>query len=103
MGIWAIPLWAPWLETNCDHLAGVETTQHTFKWLVLLMTYYPHIQHCLRQEIQREIGERVPEYEDKHRCHYVMAFISETLRFRNVNPLAIYHKTSVDLNIGLLI
>ena len=66
------------------------------------MKYYSEIQQKLRQEIQREIGDRIPEYEDRHRCHYVMAFISKTLRFRNVNPLAVYHESSVDLTIGYI-
>ena len=64
------------------------------------MTYYPKTQQKLRQEIESEIGDRIPEYEDRYQCHYVMAFIAETLRFRNVNPMAVYHKNSIDFKIG---
>ncbi|CAG2161472.1 unnamed protein product [Oppiella nova] len=67
-------------------LAGTDTSQFTFRWLLLLMTYYPEVQQRLRQEIETQIGDRMPTHEDRNRCHYVMAFIAETLRFRNVVP-----------------
>ena len=61
------------------------------------MTYYPKTQQKLRQEIESEIGDRIPEYEDRNRCHYVMAFIGETLRFRNVNLY--FTKTQMNLKL----
>ncbi|CAG2122636.1 unnamed protein product, partial [Medioppia subpectinata] len=57
--------------------AGNDTTQRTFQWIVLLMTYYPEMQQKLRQEIESQIGDRMPTHEDRNRCHYVMAFIAE--------------------------
>ncbi|CAG2113636.1 unnamed protein product [Medioppia subpectinata] len=38
----------------------------------------------------------MPTHEDRNRCHYVMAFIAETLRFRNVVPTGVAHKTLVN-------
>ncbi|CAG2108400.1 unnamed protein product [Medioppia subpectinata] len=72
----------------------------TFQWIVLLMTYYPEMQQKLRQEIESQIGDRMPTHEDRNRCHYVMAFITETLRFRNVAPFGVPHKAVVRSTIG---
>ncbi|CAG2103733.1 unnamed protein product [Medioppia subpectinata] len=80
--------------------AGTDTSQLTFQWILLLMTYYPEIQQKLRQEIESQIGDRMPTHEDRNRCHYIMAFIAETLRARNVVPQGVPHKAVVKSAIG---
>ncbi|XP_054167351.1 cytochrome P450 2C31-like [Oppia nitens] len=80
--------------------AGTDTSQNTFQWILLLMSYYPLMQTKLRQEIESKIGDRLARHEDRQRCHYVMAFIAETLRFRNVFPSGLMHKAVVDSKIG---
>ncbi|CAG2172180.1 unnamed protein product [Oppiella nova] len=80
--------------------AGTDTSQQTFQWILLLMTYYPEMQRKLRQEIETQIGDRMPTHEDRNRCHYVMAFIAETLRIRNVTPFGVPHKAVVQSTIG---
>ncbi|XP_054154924.1 cytochrome P450 2E1-like [Oppia nitens] len=80
--------------------AGIETSEITFQWLLLLMTYYPEMQNRLKQEIETKIGNRLPRHQDRQQCPYVMAFIAETLRFRNVLPLGLPHKSMVDSKIG---
>ena len=42
----------------------------------------------------------MPTHEDRNRCHYCMAFISETLRLRNVAPTGLPHKAVVTSKIG---
>ena len=81
--------------------AGTDTSQTTFRWILLYLCYYPDIQKKLRQEIESEIGDRFPTHEDRDRCHYVMAFISETMRIRNVVPTGVPHKTVVQTKIGI--
>ena len=81
-------------------LAGTDTSQMTFQWLLLFLSYYPSVQRKLRQEIETQIGDRMPTHEDRNRCHYVMAFISETMRLRNINPLGASHKAMVQMQIG---
>ena len=81
--------------------AGTDTSQQTFQWILLLMTYYPEMQRKLRQEIETQIGDRMPTHEDRNRCHYVMAFIAETMRLRNVVPLGVPHRALVDIQIGI--
>ncbi|CAG2122706.1 unnamed protein product, partial [Medioppia subpectinata] len=57
------------------------------------------MQQKLRQEIESQIGDRMPTHEDRNRCHYVMAFIAETLRARNVARFGVTHKAVVDTKI----
>ena len=82
--------------------AGTDTSFHTFRWFLLLLIKYPKMGQKLRQEIESEIGDRIPTHEDRNRCHYVMAFISEILRFRNVAPTGAFHKAVVRSNIGIV-
>ena len=79
---------------------GSDTSGNIFIWGLLFMTYYPEIQQKLRQEIESQIGDRIPTLEDKEHCHYVMAFISETLRIRNALPIGLPHKTTAECKIG---
>ena len=81
--------------------AGTDTSQTTFRWILFLMTYYPEVEKKLRQEIENEIGDRIPTHEDRDRCHYVMAVISETLRLRNIAPTGVNHKAVVTSKIGI--
>ena len=80
--------------------AGTDTSQTTFRWLMFLMLYYPEVEKKLRQEIESQIGDRLPTHEDRNQCHYTMAFISETLRHRNVAPIGVPHKAVVSSKIG---
>ncbi|XP_054154784.1 steroid 17-alpha-hydroxylase/17,20 lyase-like [Oppia nitens] len=72
---------------------GVLTFDDTTQWMLLLMTYYPRCQLRLRTEIMDNIGgrQRLPRHDDRQQCHYVMAFIAETLRF--VSLFSFYHKS----------
>ncbi|CAG2102534.1 unnamed protein product, partial [Medioppia subpectinata] len=94
---------APYLtDTNLSmaifnmFFAGTDTSQMTFQWVLLFVCYYPEMQQKLRQEIEFQIGDRMPTHEDRNRCHYVMAFIAETMRYRNVVPTGVPHKALVD-------
>ncbi|XP_054158276.1 cytochrome P450 1A1-like, partial [Oppia nitens] len=80
--------------------AGTDTSQQTFQWLLLFLAYYPLIQQKLRQEIDDTIGDQMPKHADRQRLHYTMAFISETLRYRNVAPYGLPHKAIVDCQLG---
>ena len=81
--------------------AGTDTSQTTFRWILFLMTYYPEVEKNLKQEIEIEIGDRIPTHEDKDRCHYVMAVIAEVLRLRNIAPTGVNHKAIVTSKIGI--
>jgi cytochrome P450 len=72
------------------------------KWIILLMANYPEMQNKMRQEIYSLIGERMPVQEDRNQCHYVNAFISETMRYRPIVPLGLFHKNVVQSKIGII-
>ena len=80
--------------------AGTETSQSTFRWFLLHMLYDKNIEKRLRKEVNEQIGDRIPTHEDRNRCHYVMAFITETLRHSNVVPSGVQHKTMVNTKLG---
>ncbi|XP_054161123.1 steroid 17-alpha-hydroxylase/17,20 lyase-like [Oppia nitens] len=80
--------------------AGVDTSQITFQWLLLLLAYYPDVQQRVRQEIDSICGDHLPGHADRDRCHYTMAVISETLRYRNAAPFGVSHKTMVTTKLG---
>jgi cytochrome P450 len=80
--------------------AGVETTSTTFVWLILFMLSNEKFEKRLRTEISGVIGDRLPVLDDRDRCHYVMAFIHETLRTRAVAPVGVPHKNHIDYIIG---
>jgi cytochrome P450 len=65
------------------------------------MANYPEMQNKMRQEIDSVIGERMPLQEDRNNCHYVNAFISETMRYRPILPFSVAHKNVVQSKIGI--
>ena len=62
----------------------------------------PHIEFEIREEVNNVIGDRIPNAEDIKNCHYVMAFLAETLRFRASVPISIPHKTLENYHFGML-
>ncbi len=84
-----------------NHLtAGIDTTQNTIQWIILLMANYPEMQNKMREEIDSVIGERMPVQEDRNDCHYVNAFISESMRYKSIAPMGEFHKNVVQSKIG---
>ena len=75
--------------------AGTDTSQNTFRWALLHLLYDKVIEKKLREEIESEIGDRMPTHEERNRCHYVMAFISEVLRFSNIISSGVQHRAVV--------
>ncbi|CAG2106454.1 unnamed protein product [Medioppia subpectinata] len=78
------------------YLAGIETTNSTLLWLILLMTYYGDWQQIMRNEINDKVGDRAPVVDDKQCLHNVMAFLYETMRYRNTGPIGAPHMTLAD-------
>ena len=81
-------------------LAGTDNSSTSLSWQVLYMTQNDGVEDKLREEIDNVIGDRMPTHEDRNRCHYCMAFISEVMRIRQVVPGGIPHKAVVTSKIG---
>ncbi|CAG2168693.1 unnamed protein product [Oppiella nova] len=77
-------------------IAGTDTTQYTMRWIILLMANNIEMQLRMRHEINDIIGDRVADYHHKNDCHYVNAFIAETLRYKGVGPLGTPHVALCD-------
>ncbi|XP_054156527.1 steroid 17-alpha-hydroxylase/17,20 lyase-like [Oppia nitens] len=80
-------------------VTATDDTQFSFHWMLILLANYPDVQQQIRDEINQKIGHKVAIQEDIDECHYINAFISETLRFRCANPLGVPHKTMANTEI----
>ena len=81
-------------------VAAIETSANTFAWMLLLMKCNPTIESRLREEVTNILGDRNPTLKDRNQCHYVMAFLSETLRFRNITTVAVPHQCVLEYKHG---
>ncbi|XP_026174580.1 cytochrome P450 2K1-like [Mastacembelus armatus] len=77
--------------------AGTDTTATTLRWALLLMVKYPKIQEQVREELNRVIGSRQVQVEDRKNLPFTDAVIHETQRLANIVPMALPHKTSQDI------
>ena len=69
------------------------------RWILLNMANYPEMQKKMRKEIEEQIGDRIPLQDDKQNCHYINAFITETMRHYVIVPMSVPHKTVCDVEI----
>ena len=84
-------------------VGAIESFKSTFCWLILLMKYKTTYEKRLREEVRNNIGQRPPKLEDKINCHFVMAFLFETMRYRNATPVAVPHKALENFKNGKFI
>ncbi|XP_019114704.1 cytochrome P450 2K1 isoform X1 [Larimichthys crocea] len=77
--------------------AGTDTTSSTLRWGLLLMTKYPKIQDQVQEEVNRVIGGRQVQVEDRKNLPFTDAVIHETQRLANIVPMAVPHRTSQDV------
>ncbi|XP_026180551.1 cytochrome P450 2K1-like isoform X2 [Mastacembelus armatus] len=77
--------------------AGSDTTGTTVEWCLLFMAKYPHIQDKVQEELNRVVGSRQVQVEDRKNLPYTDAVIHETQRMGNIVPMALPHKTSQDV------
>ncbi|KAG8580002.1 hypothetical protein GDO81_007074 [Engystomops pustulosus] len=77
--------------------AGMETTNTTLRWGVLLMMKYPQIQKNVQKEIDKVIGSSVPLVKHRKEMPYTDAVIHEIQRFANILPTNLPHATTQDV------
>ena len=65
------------------------------------MSLYPDVQKTVHAELDATIGHsRLPDFSDRESLVYVEAVVKESLRWHNVTPLGISHRTLEDDEIG---
>ncbi|KAG0420472.1 hypothetical protein HPB47_003477 [Ixodes persulcatus] len=82
--------------------AGTNPVKASIEWSLLKCAHHPEgVQRKLQQEIDNVVGrERAPEWEDRRRMPYTMAFIWEVLRWRIPNPLGLIRMAERNTTIG---
>ncbi|CAG2177298.1 unnamed protein product, partial [Oppiella nova] len=69
--------------------------------MLLLMAYYPELQNKLQDEIARVLGDSMPHVNDQSRLPYVLAYISETLRYRSPLAFTLPHRALDHVQFGI--
>ncbi|XP_077475484.1 cytochrome P450 2K1-like [Stigmatopora argus] len=77
--------------------AGTDTTSTTLQWGLLLLAKYPRIQERIHEELNRVVGSRPVDVDDRKDLPYTNAAIHEVQRFANIVPMAILHQTTRDV------
>lgn len=78
------------------YLAGADTTQETLMALIMAMVLWPEHQRKAQQELDRVLGERLPDLVDLDALPYLEAVVRETYRCFPIVPLSIPHAASED-------
>ena len=55
----------------------------------MAMALYPEVQKKAHQELDRVIGSRLPEFNDRPNLPYMNAMTKESLRWQPVGPLSV--------------
>jgi cytochrome P450 len=82
--------------------AGSQTSKMTLNWWFLHLSMNPEMQKRIRKDVDAILpnDDDIPTIDMKEKTPYLMAFISEVLRFKSVTPFALPHKTIEDTVIG---
>ncbi|KAH9889914.1 cytochrome P450 [Cubamyces lactineus] len=77
--------------------AGADTTFSTGEGLFVAMSLHPEVQEKARAELDAVVGSRrLPDFGDRDVLVYVNAIVKESLRWHNVVPLGVGHRTVED-------
>ncbi|KAF9257842.1 cytochrome P450 [Marasmius fiardii PR-910] len=79
------------------YLAGSDTTVSAISAFFLAMLFAPETQVRAQEELDRVIPPgRLPDFSDQESLPYVTALVKESLRWKNVTPLALPHYLEVE-------
>ncbi|ESK84098.1 cytochrome p450 [Moniliophthora roreri MCA 2997] len=85
-----------WLAATL-YAAGAETTAGVLSWFMLAMVLYPEVQQKIHDELDAVVGrDRMPNFADLDRLHYVRATVREALRWHPVDPVGLPHQSVED-------
>ncbi|KAF8960408.1 cytochrome P450 [Flammula alnicola] len=79
------------------YTAGSDSTVSALASCILGLLEYPHVLKKAQEELDRVLKPgQLPDFEDEHALPYITAIVNETLRWRDVLPIAIPHMLQVD-------
>ena len=82
-------------------MAGDDTSSTTLRWILLHLVNHPDIQSRLQREVDTVVGnDRLPSLADEINMPFTQAFILETMRRHTLAPLAVFHSTVCDTQVG---
>ncbi|KAL9712265.1 hypothetical protein Ac2012v2_005343 [Leucoagaricus gongylophorus] len=70
---------------------GADTTVSTIQSFFMAMALHPQVQKKAQEELDKVIGNRLPEFNDRPNLPYINAMVKESLRWQPVVPLAVAH------------
>ncbi|XP_019963411.2 cytochrome P450 2K1-like [Paralichthys olivaceus] len=76
--------------------AGSESTSATLAWGLMLMAKYPEIQHQVREELSRVVGNRQVRINDRMNLPLTNAVIHEIQRVASIAPMGLPHQVNKD-------
>lgn len=77
--------------------AGSDTTQLSLNSLILGLVAFPETAMKAHEELDRVVGDSIPQFADSPKLPYIRAMIKEVLRWRSVSNDHIRHLTSADV------
>ncbi|KAM3603640.1 uncharacterized protein V6R79_026301 [Siganus canaliculatus] len=77
--------------------AGTDTVATTLRWGLLFMAKYPNIQDQVQEELNKVIGSRQVQMEDRKHLPFTNAVIHEIQRVSTITPTSLPHRTSRDV------
>ncbi|KAH9851704.1 cytochrome P450 [Lenzites betulinus] len=83
-------------EQIAKNVAAV-TTVSTLEGCLIALALHPEVQKAAQAELDAIVGpDRLPDFDDRDKLVYVNAVLKEALRWHNVLPLGVAHKTVED-------
>lgn len=63
----------------------------------MAMAIHPEVQRKAQAELDSVVGpDRLPEHADRDALPYINAIVKEALRYQNVTPLGVVHRSMAD-------
>ncbi|XP_006456366.1 hypothetical protein AGABI2DRAFT_211278 [Agaricus bisporus var. bisporus H97] len=75
-------------------VAGADTTVSLVTSFFMTMAIYPDVQKKAQAELDRVLGNRLPEFNDRSSLPYISALLKESERWQPIGPLGIAHMSS---------
>lgn len=82
-------------------IVSIDTTQLSMNSLILGLVAFPETVKTAHEELDRVVGDRMPEFSDSPQLPYIRAMIKEVLRWRSVSNDHIRHTTTVSFAVFL--